>query len=399
MKRTELSGGVRERLVRLPSPYEHHYGVLPLPLPEEGIPLEKVTALHSQAQLALGQVEEIARSLPDPYQISRILSRREAVSSSAMEGTHSTLDELLIADEDGDETGQGQAVRQVRDYALALERFVPSAVTQGRQIFQIDLIQNLHRSVLRHDAAYRDTPGDFRQEVVWIGGNGHIAYSIYNPPPPAEVPHFLEDTLDYMREDGMQMMTQSLITRMALAHAHFEAVHPFRDGNGRVGRLLLPLMMAAEKQVPLYLSPYIELHKQAYYAALKQAQQKLRWLPLIGFMSSAIVQTVQELRITREALRTLHAVWLTRRTFRKGSAALRALEILSAYPVVTAPRLGALLSISPPAAHTALSQLCQARILRERTGHARNRIYVADEVLGILNRPFSEEPIVPKTNR
>ncbi|MFT8480294.1 Fic family protein [Gluconobacter oxydans] len=399
MKRTELSGGIRERLVRLPPPYEHHYGVLPLPLPEEGIPLGEVTALHSQAQLALGQVEEIARSLPDPYQISRILSRREAVSSSAMEGTHSTLDELLIADEDGDEAGQGQAVRQVRDYALALERFVPSAVTQGRRIFQVDLIQNLHRRVLGHDAAYRDTPGDFRQEVVWIGGNGHIAYSVYNPPPPIEVPHFLEDTLDYMREDGMQMMTQSLITRMALAHAHFEAIHPFRDGNGRVGRLLLPLMMAAEKQVPLYLSPYIELHKQAYYAALKQAQQKLRWLPLISFMSSAIVQTVQELRITREALRTLHVVWLTRRTFRKGSAALRALELLAAYPVLTAPRLGTLLSISPPAAHTAINQLCQTGILRERTGYARNRIYAADDVLGILNRPFSEEPIVPKADR
>ena len=397
MKRTELSGGVRERLVRLPAPYEHHYGVLPLPLPEKGIPLGEVTALHSQAQLALGQADEIARSLPDPYQISRILSRREAVSSSAMEGTHSTLDELLIADEDDDHAGQ--AVRQVRDYALALERFVPSALIKGRQIFQVDLIQNLHRSVLGHDASYRDTPGDLRQEVVWIGGNGHIAYSVYNPPPPIEVPHFLEETLDYMREDGMQMMTQSLITRMALAHAHFEAVHPFRDGNGRVGRLLLPLMMAAEDQVPLYLSPYIELHKQAYYTALKQAQQKLNWLPLIGFVSNAIVQTVQELRITREALRTLHAVWLTRRIFRKGSAALRTLKILAAYPVLTAPRLGALLSITPPAANTAINQLSQAGILTERTGYARNRIYAADEVLGILNRPFSEEPIVPKANR
>lgn len=96
-------------------------------------------------------------------------------------------------------------MRQVRDYALALERFAPSAVTQGRQIFQIDLIQNLHRRVLGHDAAYRDTPGDFRQEVVWIGGNGHIAYSVYNPPPPTEVPNLLGDTLDYMREDGMQL--------------------------------------------------------------------------------------------------------------------------------------------------------------------------------------------------
>ncbi|OAG72456.1 filamentation induced by cAMP protein fic [Gluconobacter japonicus] len=136
---------------------------------------------------------------------------------------------------------------------------MPSALIKGRQIFRVDLIQNLHRSVLGHDASYRDTPGDFWQEVVWIGGNGHIAYYVYNPPPPVEVPHFLEEILDYMQEDGMQMMTQSLITRMVLAHTPFEAAHPFRDGNGRVGRLLLPLMMAAEKQVPLYLSPYIEI--------------------------------------------------------------------------------------------------------------------------------------------
>lgn len=112
----------------------------------------------------------------------------------------------------------------------------------------------------------------------------------------------------------------------------------------------------------------MELRKQAYYAALKQAQQKRKWLLLIGFVSNAIVQTVKELRITREALRTLNAAWLTCRSFRKRSAALRALDILGDYPVLTAPRLGALLSITPPAVNTAISQLCQAGILRERTG-------------------------------
>ncbi|MBR0560463.1 Fic family protein [Neokomagataea anthophila] len=395
MKRTDLSGGVRERLVRLPPPYEHHYGVRPQPLPETSIPLDDVTALHAQAQRALGQADDIAQSLPDPYQITRILSRREAVSSSAMEGTHSTLDELLIADENEDHAGH--TVRQVRDYALALEHFLPAARLRGREIFQTDLIQSLHRHVLGHDPSYRDVPGAFRNDVVWIGGNGHIAYSIYNPPPPAEVPHCLDHTLDYMREDGLHMMTQSLISRMALAHAHFEAVHPFRDGNGRVGRLLLPLMMAAEHHVPLYLSPYIEQHKDAYYAALKHAQQRVHWLPLIGFIARAIIETVQELRVSREALQTLHRVWLTRRSFRKGSASLRALDVLTAYPVLTAQRLGTLLAITPPAALTAIHQLCQAGILRERTGYARNRIYAADDVLTILNRPFAEEPVLPET--
>jgi Fic family protein len=100
---------------------------------------------------------------------------------------------------------------------------------------------------------------------------GDIAYSTYNPTPPADIAACLEDTMKYMRCESMQAMYQSFIVRVPVAHAHFEAVHPFRDGNGRVGRLLLPLMMAAEGMIPIYLSPYIEAHKTAYYDSLKAA--------------------------------------------------------------------------------------------------------------------------------
>jgi Fic family protein len=192
-----------------------------------------------------------------------------------------------------------------------------------------------------------------------------------------------------MAGDGMQMMTQSLITRIAIAHAHFEAVHPFRDGNGRVGRLLIPMMLAAEKEPPLYLSSYIEAYKQDYYDALKQAQQKLNWLPLIAFMSQAIIGTVQEFKTVRKATETLKTEWLSRRSYRKNSAALRALDILIDCPVITAARLGKALGISAPATKTALEQLQDAGILVERTGYARNRIFSAPEVMAIINRPFA----------
>lgn len=167
-------------------------------------------------------------------------------------------------------------------------------------------------------------------KVVWIGGSRHnIAYSTYNPPPPDRLPQCLQNTLDYMAGDG----------------------------NGRVSRLLIPMMLAAEQEPPLYLSSYIEAYKQDYYDALKQAQQKLNWLPLIAFTSQAIIGTVQEFKAVRSATKALKTEWLGRRSYRKNSAALRALDVLVDCPVITATRLGKILDISAPATKTALEQL------------------------------------------
>lgn len=395
MKRSDLSHAIRETLKRLPPPYASHYGIVPPAPPEDGVSTVAATMALEAAQAAFGTVEAIAAEMQDPFIISRVLPRREAVSSSSIEGTQSTLDELLSVEETGDDGARSEA-RQVRNYAVALDQFIPQAAEAGHGVFTMDLIQTLHRAVMKDDPDYKDVPGELRTSVVWIGGGGNIAYSSLNPPPPADVPGCLAQTVDYLRNEGMQQMTQGFITRMAIAHAHFEAVHPFRDGNGRVGRLLLPLMMAAEGRVPLYLSPYIESRREAYYAALKDAQQRLDWPPIITFMADAITGTVDELIKTRKALSDLSSLWRQRRRFRKGSAATRALEVLHHYPVVTARRLSELLAISPPQAHQAIAQLEEVSILRERTGYARNRIHVATEALGIINRPFGEEAVLPE---
>ena len=182
---------------------------------------------------------------------------------------------------------------------------------------------------------------------------------------------------------------------MAIAHSQFEAVHPFRDGNGRVGRLLLPLIMAAEDRTPLYLSPYIEKHKEAYYTSLKAAQQRLEWHEPAGFLADAIVGTADELLVTRDALAALSKLWRTRRKFRQGSAALRALDVLPHYPVLTIKRLADILAVSVPAATQAIDPLVEGGMLTERTGYARNRVFVSREALSIINRPFGEMPILP----
>ena len=393
MKRDDLSHLVRQQLKRLPAPHEAHYGVVPLSPSEERIPLGPALNTHSEATAALARVQTLAAELKDPYLISRVLPRREAVSSSAIEGTNSTLDELLSIEETGDGEAADAAV-QVRDYALALDDLIPRARNEKQKIFTTAFIQELHRKVMRGDKEYKDTPGDLRSRVVWIGGRD-IAYSTYNPTPPEDIARCLEDTMDYMRCEGMQAVQQDLIVRMAIAHSHFEAVHPFRDGNGRVGRLLLPLMMAAEDRIPLYLSPYIEAHKGRYYASLKAAQQRLEWPAIIGFVSEAITGTVNELAATREALQKLGGIWQARRKFRAESAAINALKILPHYPVLTVRRLANLLDISVPAATQAVEQLVEASILKERTGYKRNRVFSAHEALSIINRPFGEAPILP----
>ncbi|WP_044560953.1 Fic family protein [Azospirillum sp. B4] len=389
MKRGDLCPELRNTARKLPDPYANHYGVIPPPPPETGIRLGALLPRVQAGRQALARVNAIAEELKDPYLISRTLTRREAVSSSTIEGTRSTLDELLLVEEQGDDAARVEA-RQVRDYAQVLETLLPQARRQGNAIFTQALIQDLHRAVMRDVPDYADPPGALRQRVVWIGGV-NINHSTYNPPPPDAVADCLTETIDYLGNTGLQATHQDVLIRMAVAHSHFEAVHPFRDGNGRVGRLLLPLMMAADGQVPLYLSPGIEAHKDRYFASLKAAQQQLHWAEMVAFLADIVVETVDELMATRAALAALRESWVGRRRFRKGSAALTALDVLPHYPIVTVRRLGDLLDISGPQAAMALKQLQDAGIVAEKTGYVRNRIFVATEALAIINRPFGAD--------
>ncbi|HEY6335516.1 MAG TPA: Fic family protein [Alphaproteobacteria bacterium] len=391
----ELSEPVRQRLKRLPPPYQAHFGIVPPPPPDEAVSILAVAQKYRAAEAVIIKIDTLAAELPDPYLISRILTRREAVSSSAIEGTQSTLDELLAIDEGVAESATA-ASRQVRSYALALEDWIGKAQDRGRSIFNADLISTLHRSIMQDDPNYKDKPGALRSRVVWIGRSaGNIAHSTYNPTPPEDIPACLNQHLGYLRDEGGRAIAQGLIMRMAIAHAHFEAVHPFQEGNGRVGRLLLPLMMAAESHAPLYISPHIEANRQAYYDALKVAQQRLEWTAIIGFMADAVLQSVQALLATRDALSRLKTIWESRRQFRASSAAARALSILPHHPIVTVNRLVKLLAVSFPAAAQAVEQLSKVGILIERTGYKRNRVFAADEALLIINRPFGDEPILP----
>lgn len=202
--------------------------------------------------------------------------------------------------------------------------------------------------------------------------------------------------MTYLRCEGLQGLNQHLVTRMAIGHAHFEAVHPFRDGNGRVGRLLLPLMMAADGQVPLYLSSYIAANKSDYDEALKAAQQRLDWNAMVSFVADAVTGSVDELMTTRDALTQLRDIWRRRGKYRRQSAASRALDILPHYPVIPITRLATVLGVSFPAARAAIGTLTSRGILAERTGYQRNRIFVSREAPAVINRPFGTPANLPE---
>jgi len=386
MHRDNLTEIIRKQLRRLPAPYAAHYGVVPPPPPETAIKLGSAGAAVEAAERALVEADVLAREITDAFLLSRVLSRSEAVSSSAIEGTNSTLAELLSSEED--DGPLPAPTGQVRDYALALESLLPRANQRRTQIFSLSLIRKLHKQVMKSNPDYPDRLGRLRKAVVWIGGSGDISTSTYNPTPPNAIEACLVQHVDYLRAEGMHALTQGLITRMGIAHAHFEAIHPFRDGNGRVGRLLLPLMMAAEHHVPLYLSPYIETNKEDYYAALRSAQQRLNWSAIVGFLAEAVVATLAEIKQMRTDLAAMSTTWHTRRRFRADAAALRAMKVLPEYPVVTIRRLESLLDVSFPAAAAAVKELVEIGILTERTGYKRNRVFVAEEALAILNRPL-----------
>jgi Fic family protein len=389
MRRDSLAPAVRERLRRLPPPYGSHYGIVPAPPPRSWVDIQAVAHAMERSLEALGRTEALASELRDPHLVSRILIRQEAVRSSSLDGTHASLDEVLAIEEaDGGERPEAQ---QVRAYALALEDLLPVAEEKGTDLFSLELIKSLHSVLMSGDPDDKNAPGALRPMVVWIGGSGPIESSTWNPPPPAEVDPCLRDTVDYLRNEGMPTRHQNLVVRMAIAHAHFTAIHPFPRANGRVGRLLLPLLIAADGRTPLYLSAYIAAHEQEYRAALMEAHQRLNWAAIVGFLSDAIVGTVTELQATRSALATLMNLWWARRRFRGGSASARALGLLPHYPVVTIKRLSSLLGVSFRQASEAVWQLEAARILEEQTGYARNRIYAAPEVLAILNRPFGPD--------
>ncbi len=410
MRRDELTGHLRQPytvdrgfgITRADKAgYENIWFVVPPPPPEEippGIPAGAISRANTvlQGRPPAAEASELDRLT------AYLFARREAVSSSRMEGTWSTVDNVLTPGEAYDQDDGKSGHLSVRGYATALEYGFAQLQEQGIAALTTELICHLHELVMNKDPDFLGVAGRVRTpglpgDVVQIGGLGRKENSIYNPAPPEHAARSLEDVMSWLCnktliELGDAGMGMSLPVRMAIGHTHFEAVHPFSDGNGRLGRIIWPLQMAATGYLPLYLSGYVENNRDEYGRALQEAQKQLSYGRIVEFVSQAIVSSHEEEKTGKTVLGNLPANWQERGRFRKNSSAARALSVVIQKPIITTRILAKELGVSFQAASTALNALQDKHVVRERTGHGRNRIFAAEEVIAVLARPFGEDP-------
>jgi Fic family protein len=410
MKKEELIGKLRQEYDKKrgygvtkveAAGYENIWFVIPPPPPIE-LPKSLPLNAMGRANATLTRLPSFGEMSPIDKLINYFFVRREAVESSRMEGTWSTIDSVLTPAEVYEAEQAKSENQSVKGYALALEKQFNKAFKKKEKVFTEELLCEVHKDIVSKDPNYQGIPGALREpgkprSIVQIGGSFRKEESTYNPTPPQYVKASLRKVLDWLSDEDLAQRGDAgaaaftLAVRLAIGHAHFEAVHPFSDGNGRVGRALWPLQMICADRMPLYLSGYVEDQKTEYSRALQEAQKKLNYSPIIEFVCEAVVQSEKEAKITRAAIEGLPTRWKERAKFRAGSASSLALDVLLRKPIMTSATLMEELKLSKQVVSTAIGQLVDRHIIRSRGRVGRTHVYAAEELIALLSRKFGDD--------
>ena len=391
MKKTDLSIKLQKQLVPVEG-YPGAYALVPPPTPRS-IPTKIVSSGVARAHEALGALKMSTANLPNPDLVTRTLDRREAVRSSQIEGTHSDMDQLLTYEATGSSDGLPPDVVVTMNYVKALEHGLNEVRGRGPKAMSCVLIKELHKHLMT-DVDYRGTIGEFREKQNWIGGS-KIYQARYVPPPAKNVNQCMDELETFLQEMPREeeMYEVPIVIRMAIAHAQFESIHPFIDGNGRVGRLMLPLMLASEGYPPIYIAGFLKSNQQEYYDALAGVQLKEKWSEWVSFFATAVEESVKESIDTAVELEAILTRWegkVSGLRLRSDSVVNRLPKLLIGTPVVSARQVEVALGVSFPAANNALAKLADMGILTNQKSLQRNRIFVAQEVIDLLNRDASD---------
>lgn len=353
---------------------------LPAPLPPQ---LPALTWDFAQAVIdaerAVSELKGLAVTLPNPYLLANAFARREATLSSKIEGTQSGLRELLLF-EAGDSAAQKTDAREISNYIRAMEHGL-------RRLKEIPLCLNLmlemHAILLEGQVRGADKkPGRFRRASVWIGPrNCVIGDATYVPPPWSEVEPAMAALEKYLHAAS----PLPLLVRLALVHYQFEAVHPFEDGNGRIGRLLVPLMLCERgflNEPLLYLSAYFERHRDAYYDHLLDVSRRGAWMGWITFFLRGVAEEGRDgVQRARRLLELRDRYRRTAEAAKMPATSFGVIDTFFATPILSLSTLTKNLGISYNAAQSAIRKLEDKGIVTEITGQQRNRVYLAPEVL------------------
>ena len=382
MKR-ELQG----RYVTISTAGEKAQAFVPAPLPPRP-PIDWTPELRGkfdQALLALGRLDSVSTLLPDTSLFLYMYVRKEAVLSSMIEGTQSSLSDLLLFELNQEPGVPLDDVREVSNYVAALDRGL-RLLAEGLPL-SLRLFREIHGVLLAKGRGSSQTPGEFRRSQNWIGGT--------RPDNAAFVPPPAEDVLECMGKLELFLHDQPeptpVLLKAALAHVQFETIHPFLDGNGRLGRLLITLLLCEQKvlrEPMLYLSLYFKTHRRDYYQLLDNVRLRGDWEAWLDFFAEAVIATATQAVETAQQL-----LDLSNRDRDKidglGRAAASALQVhrtLMEHPIATPGWLAEKTSISPATVNKALGHLERLGIVKELTARKRNRLFSYAGYIEIMSR-------------
>lgn len=372
------------RYIRQPA---GHRAFVPAPLPPEpAIRLEgELQGLLSDADRALGRLDGSIQTLPNPDLFVLMYVRKEAVLSSQIEGTQSSLQDLLAAEADlfGGHH-EPRDVDEVVNYVAAMNH---GLVRLPDLPVSIRLICEIHARLLGGVRGAHRTPGELRRSQNWIGPGGcTLAEATFVPPPPDQVPDALGQLERFLHEEN----SLPLLIRIGLAHAQFETIHPFLDGNGRIGRLLITFLLC-EKHVlqkpVLYLSHWFKQHRQTYYDRLQSVRDNGDWEAWLAFFLRGVATVSEQATETARrilALREQHRTIITDHFGRAAANGHRVLESLYRRPIVSVKQVREMTRTTSPAANDLVRRFVDQHILVEITGFARNRRYRYDDYVQLF---------------
>lgn len=368
---------------------------VPYPLPPD--PPLVLTPLHfdllERANRALGRLDGLSRLLPDTSLFIYLFVRKEALLSSQIEGTQSSLTDLLLYEQDEVPGVPLADVEEVSSYVAALQHGL-KRLKEGFPL-SLRLLREIHSVLLATGRGSGKSPGEFRRSQNWIGGS-RPSQARFVPPPPEQLPDCLGALEKFLHDDPVRTPT---LIKAALAHVQFETIHPFLDGNGRLGRLLITLLLSAEGAITdptLYLSLYFKQHREEYYDHLQRVREEGNWEQWLAFFLTGVLETADSGVASATAMFELFASDRQRieEIGRVASSVLRVHQHLQKKPITSAPSAASAIGASTPTVRTAFDHLTKLQIVREVTGKRRDRLYVYDRYLQLLQagaEPLSNE--------
>lgn len=350
-------------------------------------PVEWTSVLREKfdkALLALGRLDSVSSLLPDTSLFLYMYIRKEAVLSSMIEGTQSSLSDLLLF-ELGEEPGVPiDDVQEVSNYVAALKHGM-KRLDNGFPL-SLRLMREIHDVLLCKGRGSSKSPGEFRKSQNWIGGT-RPGNARFVPPPPERMLECMND-LELFLHDKPEVT--SVLLKAALAHVQFETIHPFLDGNGRLGRLLITLLLYEQKVLHdpiLYLSLYFKKHRQYYYELLNKVRTDGDWEAWLDFFAEAVIETSEQ---AVKTAKDLHKMMNTDKDKiaslgRVAESTLKVHQALFEKPIVTSNWLVLKTGLTAATVNKCLEQLIKIKILKELTKQKRNRVFCYSKYIHILN--------------